>query len=484
MPLLLLPSPGGGTEPLLPGSIPSEEQVDGPQNLSGVRPLRPLTIASEEEVLGPVTPPPAELRNPIRPLTIESVEIVTGAWFGTDPEPADPYDSLLVLEVVDQEHAKAISVSPTLNDKGSGSFQVPREDRPLEGTATGFNVAGRRVFSGLVASREDVQLDPGQEASELCTVNVVGYLDDWDRCVVLPDFGAQDVTRLGKPIQDTRYFDWTMNGLGTDRGVGEPGLDLIPSFSADAGYGTARELFPLPDTWPDPLARWMWTANPYRDAPKGWCHFRVPFYAEAGQTQVWLCAHDYAEAWLDGVQIATCEQPGVAQRITVTLSSDFHLLTIRAYNAKGRAGVLASVLPVGDDGLYGTPWVNSQSGWKALAYPQRSFRLTPGRVIRRLHLEAQRRGVSGVGDWGLDFGPTHDSAGRPWPQAPLIQVPVGTTYLNVLKQLSEDLVDFAPSPAGRRLRMWVKNQGTGRDVESPWAEGVDLESRVRSTANA
>lgn len=484
MPLLLLPYSSGSGAPIYPGTIVSAEVVRGPQNLSLTQPIRPLTIPSEEVVSGVLAPPLPELLTPIRPMTIPSGEIVNGGWLGIPEATAaeDPYANLLVISVKDTDHAIGAAASPQLNDKGTGSYAVPREDRPLNGTFQGVNVGGRRVFTGIVNSRDDTQFDVNP-ARELCTVNLVGALDDWDKCIVLPDFGAQDVTRLGRPIQDTRFFDWTMNGLATDLGRGEPGLDLIPSLSVDAGYGTARELFPMPDVWPDPTARWMWVTNPYREAPKGWCHFRVPFYAAEGETQVWACAHDYADIWLDGVQIATCDQPGIAQRITVNLTADFHLLTIRAYNTKGRAGVLASVLPVTDDGLYGPPWMNSRSNWKALAYPKRSFRLTPGRVIRRLHLEAQRRGVTGVGDWELDFGPTTDTAGRPWPQAPLIQVPVGISYFGVLKQLAEDLVDFAPSPSGRRLRMWVKDEGSGRNVDVPWTEGVDLESQTLTTSN-
>lgn len=477
------------------GTTLHDPQVQGLDGLSDGRAILLGTVLHEPVVIGIEPFPNPDTQRPIFLGSVGSTRIVAGI---TIDEPdaviaADPYASLIDLTVIDPDgdvmRAVQIGATPQLNDVGSGVFAVPRADRLTNGVTVGINVGPYRFFTGIVTSRSDVQLDPGQEVNELTTHTLSGLLDDWRRVVVLPDYGAQDISRLGRPTQDTRLFDWTMNGLGTDAGDEGP-LDLIPSVSRSPYYGTSLEVQPMPDVWPDPSARWMWTSNPGVPVPAGYCYFRVPFHA-VGRLQVWGCAYDEAEFYMDGVPIFTCDTPGTAQHLTLDVRDDFHLLTIRAYNARGTAGVLASVLPVDTDtGLFyppsrTTPWVNSQSGWRSLAYPTRSFRLNPGRVIQRLILEAQRRHATLVGDWVLNGhaeDPNTDSAGTPWPDNPPISVQVGATYLDVLKQLAESLVDFAPDPARRRLNLWVKGTGSTYTAEIPWFEQVDLESRVFETS--
>ena len=227
----------------------------------------------------------------------------------------------------------------------------------------------------------------------------------------------------------------------------------------------------------------MWVADPNQPQPRGWCQFRVPTAKHRGKVQLWACAHDYAEVWVDGVLLLTCDTPGVAQSVTIDSRYDWHLLTVRAYNAGGRAGVLLSLLPVLASGLYGEPIMSSRSNWKAVPYSKRSFVSTPGQVLYRLRYEARKRGVwpaTGTGAWQFEFGNLADSAGRPW-QRDVVTLDVGMTYLDVLRRLADNHVDFAAAPAGRRLRMWRKDRGTGRSVTLPWTEAVDLSSASTKT---
>lgn len=464
---------------LRPGSISSAVAVPGPFTFGTTEPpLNPASIAGTSAVPGPQSlSGPAEV-GPIIPASITSASRVPGPFLPTeddDPPALGLPEQPFLLAVEGQPYAKNIAPLPVLNGVGSGSYTVPRSDRPDPGDGQAFTIRGKRVLVGVATEVEDVQLDQSHEVGQVANVKVEGYLSDWSRCVVLPDFGAQDVTRLGRPIQDTRFFDWTMNG-----GQGDISDLLSPSYSADGAYGKTFELFDLPDAWPDPNARWMWTAPVVDNAPVGWCHFRVPFHVTTGAAQIWGCASDYAEVWMDGVELLTCNQPGVSQRLDIELTEGFHLLTIRAYSTGRRAGVLCSLLPIESDGLYGEPYMNSRSGWKCLAYPSRSLRLNPGAIVKRLHEEAWRRGIETVSDWVLEFDQHRDSAGRPWPANAPVSIQVGTTYLQVLDQLAEDLVDYAADPGSRRLWMWVKGSGTGRDLTPPWTQGTDRLSQVET----
>jgi hypothetical protein len=476
VPPILLLFTGGVDDPISPASVPSATVVPGPVAFgTAVAAILPASVPSVTVVPGPQAPPNPALGGPIRPASVTSATIVPGPWISPDPADDDPTAPYL-LSVADQPYAKNITATPQLTDIGTGQYVVPRGERPAEGTITAYKVKGRTFFVGRAANIEDVELDRSYEVGQTATVTTPGLLDDWRRVVVLPDYGAQDVSRLGPPTQDTRIFDWTMNG-----GQGDLSGSLTPSLAADGNYGRVDETFPLPDVWPDPNARWMWATPPAQPAPRGYCHFRVPFWIAAGKIQVWATAWDYADVWMDGVQVLTCDTPGVAQHLELTVRADFHNLTIRGYNSGGTAGILASVLPVQADGLYGEPWMNSRGGWRCLAYPTRSFRNNPGQIMSRLHLEAQRRGVGLVGDWELDFKEDRDSAGRPWPANAPVSIEVGMTYLDVLRRLGEDLVDFVASPSGRRLKMYVKDKGTGHSGPLPWTAGVDMGSLVNSS---
>lgn len=473
-----------------PATIDDSDTVSGPAApavASSV--IRPASVVDDDVVNGPQAPPNPLALRPIAPATIDGGEIVTGPWVlpapPTDPTvptiPAGPARVQAGISVAGYPLAKAITAVPRVNEVGAGSFTVVAPG-PAVGEVCGIDVASRRTFTGLANRITEVDVADGEEDAQDVTVELDGLLVEFSEVVVLPDFGASDVTRLGAPTQDARYFDWTMNGLGNES-FGEEGVNVVPSVSIDATAAALDGLFALPDVWPDPRARWMWVANPREAQPRGWCHFRVPTRRHRGRLQLWACAYDYAEVWVDGVRMMTCDQPGVSQHVDLDSRYDFHLVTVKAYNDRGRAGVLLSLLPVDDDGLYGEPIMASRSNWKALPYTRRSFVSTPGQVLYRLRWEAARRGVwplTGPGSWQFDFGNLTDSAGRPW-RRELVVIDVGMTYLDVLRRLAEDRLDFAAAPDGRRLRCWVKDRGSGRNVADPWTATVDLASAATKT---
>ena len=382
------------------------------------------------------------------------------------------------LDVIGITHLLAADCSPRWNDIGTGSFTA-RQGVAVDSEVT-FRASGVGVFEGLASKVTRVVRGRGDANAQVYTVEVDGLLTEWENARVLPDFGASDLDRLGPPSDDTRNFGWTMNGLGTDQGAGEEEFEFGSSVSGINHYGTIYEVFPLPDAWPDPLAKWMWVDDPMQlHQPAGWCYFREVLPA-AGTIQVWCVAFDYAEVQMDGVPLLTCQTPGRAERITIDVRDDFHLLTVAAHNRGGKAGLLISVIDV-TDGTFGEVIRRSSGGWRCLAYPQRTFRLNPGQVLRRLLAEAKTRGVKGVSQWSLTCNASADSAGRPWPENEEITVAVGTSYMDVLRQLGAGLIDFAPSATGRTLHVFRKGEGTGRAAADPLTNDVDVVSRTVTT---
>lgn len=470
-------------EAIVPAPVLSPARVTGPRAFGGVRAIIPAPILSPGRVTGPQPELDVDLARPITPAPILSPARVTGGTLAEVPVPAGPGVRSAAIKVKNYPDATAITARPPMNAPGSGTFTMAGDDPPVLRELIGFDVLNRRHFTGRVVSVTTPEVVGNEEAGQLPQVTTEGLAAEFDEALVLPDFGAQDLERLGPPTQDSRRFDWTMNGLGVDSPDGIPRPNIIDSVGAagryaeEGGFGIPGELFPLPDVWPDPYAKWMWVTDPARSShPRGWCHFREPFGVVAGYTrlQVWACAYDYAEVFMDGVPILTCSSKGVAQRIELDVRADFHLITVRAYNSGGRAGVLLSVIPLLPDGTYGEPYRRSGGGWKSLAYPKRTFRLNPAQVMNRLLLEARRRRVANMADWVMDFNATYDSAGRPWPVNDEITVQVGATMLDVLNQMTTSLVDWCTPPAGRVLRMYVKDRGTGRTSAMPWVEGQDL----------
>jgi hypothetical protein len=387
-------------------------------------------------------------------------------WAGVGAPPAD-------LTVAGFPKRTAASCWPTMNGAGSGSFTVVPPG-PALGDVVVYHSGGGPVFSGYADRITTVERDQNEEAGQLVTVVTPCLLSiDWSETVVWPDFGAFEPIRLGAPPQDDREFGWPMNGILT----AEQEADLVPSVANDDSlYGTPGEVLPIPDNWPDSTARWMWDTSPDTPSqPQGWCYFRVAFGSWPGKYACFLNAWDYAKMWIDGALIAEVTTPGQTVRFDVEFDWDYHLLAIAAWNEQGPAGVMCSVMQHHADGSgLAQPAMNSRGGWKVLAYPEKSLRAPVGKVIRRLVREAAARGAP-AGDWTCAFTDEADSAGRAWDQDVLLVQRTGQTMWDVLNQAAESLVDFHPSPAGKTLHLYKKDQGGGA-VSQPWAPTVHAES--------
>lgn len=487
LPLLDEALPTG--DPITPAPYDGSVEPPGPVGL-GPPAVRPAGYDGSVEPPGPVglrDLDPDELR-PITPAPVVTTEMVPGpllyqptVWPPTYPDPGafpgGPPVAIAALTVTGYPQATNITAQPKANDVGTASFTTPGAP-PAVDTIVGINAGGVRVFTGLVESAAQNDVASGEEADQTSTVRLESLLREWEDARVLPDFGAQEINRLGPPTQDTRFFDWSMNGIGTDDSADQDAPSITSSVGYTSQYGTPAERFPMPDVWPAPKAKWMWSTSG-ATARAGYVFFRIPFLA-SGKIQLWCCAYDYAEVWLDGVLVATCDSAGVAAKFQITLlGSNYHNLKIRAHNGGGKAGVLAAVMPVEPSGLFGDPIVQSGGGWDTIAYPDRTFRLNPGQVVRRLQYEARRRGVANIPGWALTFNASMDSAGRAWPDdTDPIAVQVGSTYLDVLRQMAAALVDITTAKQGRVLNMYIKGLGTNASHASPLGVGTNIVSRT------
>lgn len=491
-----------------PATVVGPRSLVGPSAAFGdVTSARPGTLVGPRSVPGMVAPIPAEMVGPMTPMSLVGPRRVPGPRalrHRAGPLPNYPVIQLAStgdgtyyvdarFKVTETSNATDISCDPVINEVGTGRFTM-QPPAPALDTAVGFEVAGERIFTGIVDDTDEVLAGSGtgEDAEKLVTVSCLGQVSELDRMRVLPDFGAQDIARLGPPTQDTRVFDWTMNGLGNEL-FGEQAATIIPSSSLGVVEADALELFDPPDVWCDGDARWMWLGQPGNQAPAGWYHFRVPTPIRGGirRCQFWLCSTYYAELWVDGVPLLTCKRKSESQHIELEdIRDDYHLVTIKAYTPGGPSGVLFSMVEVDEtSGMFiSPPLMNSRSNWKSIRGSNnttgiRTFISTPGQVMNRLFYEARRRNVDHASEWQMSFGNLIDSAGRAWDREFAIEVAVGLSYLDVCRQLAESAWDWAEDAGSKTLHAWRKGEGSGRSSPMPFDVAVDAKSAGRKIAS-
>ncbi len=470
---------GGLESPDLDGGLVRMTGVDNNLYVGG--------LEAPELVGGVQAPINSDLLVDVHVGGLESVPLTGGLAFSYSPTTFPPNLPITtpgyqygtpsaVIEVGGYDHRLSASFSAAMNSASSGNFDT-LPPGPTEGDEITVTVGGRAVLTGY-AETSDHEVAPGEESEQTVSVSLTDILEvDWTESIVWPDIAASEPIRLGRPPQSDRTWDWHSNAGMYDR------LELVSSVGGDnAIYGTANENHPFPDNWPDPYSKWMWDRNPDQDnIPAGWVYFRVPFgLLFAKEVGIFLCAWDYATLSIDGQQFIEADQPGATFRHDLHLDWDYHLVTIAAYTAGGKAGVNCSIMPKEKHGF--TPSVmNSRGGWEVLSYPEKPLRFTVGKVLERLVIEAQDRGAP-AGNWELMFDKNQDSAGNPWPtDDSLITTSVGMTYWDVLNQLAEDRIDFRAAPSGRKLYAYVKGEPP-RTVGSPWTAGATLSDRYEDRA--
>lgn len=476
----------GGVDgpPLEPAGYEFTLEIAGPVGLTdpyGYQSVAPAGYTFTLEIVGPLAEIDPALLQDVRPAPVEFwLEILGPAPDLNPPDVPDPglpdvgvrMADFAVTGVAD---VKSGSVSPAENDKGSASVTAPVA--PSAGADVSVYVGGNFALSGTVVSSEESAITMA-EYGQLHTSTIEGHLREWEKVLVLPDFGGGSTgmptggnARLGPPVVKTRFFDWTMNGgvteeidYGTRRTFGRDVMEA--ALDRDK-----RNRIEMPDVWPDEFSQWMHCTKP-GNAPVGWSNHRARTGTAGGPTSFWMANYDYGECWVDGKLLITCDSAGQSKDVIEDLKPGFHLVTIRSHNGGGVAGTLFTAMPV-SGGKYGEPILRSSGGWLTSGYDRNPAPLTVGGALVRLLREAKARGC--LTNWTLRFDKDRDSNGHPWAtQTESLALDVGMTMREALDRFAETLIDFYP--VGRDLYAVIKDSGRPGSVSAPWTLGVDLES--------
>lgn len=428
---------------IFPGTI--EIPVNAPDPATGALP-------------GPIPVPRSIDHAPIRPGCIEIPVKLINPWVIPNGMANSPFvDELprLFVSGPGGGYLDTASCDPVINDVGSGSYSYNHYGigvgSPAIGDHVSFSAAGGPVFAGTVDNYVVVTQDENEEEGYITTVSVVGYADKLRKVIVYPMHGG--LAGQGKPcapVEESRVFDWTHVDKAIGGGGGTP-QDPIKEAMKE-GKGSKA----LPDPWPDPTAKWI-------NLGAGWSYGSIELPWRSPIVQVWGVAYDYLEVYIDGVKIIECKNAGQPEFSTVTLwderaetYGETHWMTYRCYTSPA-GGVMMTVMPPGLAGTYGTPVVNTGKGGFTFKKGENSRAWSCSDVLARLAAEAGSRGAGPERTPSLSSSSNIDNDGH------AITLQVGMTYLDVLNQLGESLIDWRCLYGGT-VECWPKGRPQGTET--------------------
>lgn len=189
VPFLLDEDTSIDNDPIRPAPITSVGKVTGPAKFGTAAPaIIPAPILSRATVTGPQAPLDTVTARAITPAPILTRGRVVGAWM---PRPAADPTRARAIDVVGIDDTTAVSCTPQINGPGTGSFTMaPTVATPVLRQLIGFDVRGRRQFTGRTSQVTTPQVVSGEEGGQLPEVTVEGLLAEFGEALVLPDFGA------------------------------------------------------------------------------------------------------------------------------------------------------------------------------------------------------------------------------------------------------------------------------------------------------
>lgn len=341
-----------------------------------------------------------------------------------------------------------------LNDAGSGSLTVGIDDPDASCLSCGKIVAlaldGEPIGSFVI---EEINYDsrPRDGTSAARTVRASGRssLAVLESAIVYPELGA------GRLSPATRLMNFTSKDYEQKSPPWTAAVPIKRQGDVTGQWDGA------PMDWPDPDAYWIWSrlqSGGSPPQPVGRSYFRRPFVlGQKTPVTIFVTADDGFELYLDGTLVAQETKAFMwaeTRTFDVLLDAGPHLLAIVGINmvrdsvSTNVAGVICSVVERTEGGeSFGQVLVRTDNTWSALDYPSRAPGMTPGRIMRVLVEEAQRRGaLTGV---DLLFGDDRDSMGIPWTSEMDFELQVGTSLLQVARMIGEMGVDVEMlSPLG------------------------------------
>lgn len=135
-------------------------------------------------------------------------------------------------------------------------------------------------------------------------------------------------------------------------------------------------------------------------------------------------------------------------------------------------GFVAAVFPsINGEVIASDPILVTDANWLCVPYPPQTPGMTPGRFIRVLLEESQRRG--GMVPWTLAFNDNVDSNGVAWDVVEDFSTKVGTDYMTVLaKEIVPTYVDLYAPPSA--FSLYAYRKGTAGTMKPAGLHGRSI----------
>jgi hypothetical protein len=364
----------------------------------------------------------------------------------------------------------------TLNDTGTGEVSVANDD-PILATLTyddavRFYLDGAPVFTMLVEGIDTQAIHPTEEAQEITKISGRGAGAMLDESVVYPEGGVGHL-----PVGDDRLFFFGQTPYDDS---GWQAATVMATYADTTPNWVSLEGVKAPAGFPDPAAGYIWNnLGTVDDAPEGTVYFRGAFTLPAAlEIRIYASADNEWELWLDGTSIMVGDEAttwlNTHQTEVMRLSAGSHMLAARVLNGPpyvdddgahpNPAFFMAAVVTVnGADGSE-TPVFHTDGSWRVTNYLTNAPPVTAGEIMRILFDEAEARGCI-LPD--VTFSDTNDSDGSAWGSTgtaggPIYEftVPIGDTYLNVFRSLSDTYIDYRCRYGSFILDVWNKSART------------------------
>lgn len=382
-------------------------------------------------------------------------------------------------EISDLAGAFDVQVRIAKDGSGVGTFTLHNDHADyaevVEGRIVRWFIDGTPVWQMRLRGpewRSKTSIGSGGDAAKVTVFRGQDLLGDWDDFVVYPEGGVNNVASDVPDGLDDREWDW--------------GSYL---FVEDASWVAATERFTVGDPASPPAA---WAGKPAgvpSELAGGIVVASRPLSGSADPTGTWLlrnevafldghyaifyAANDQFELRFDGIRLDAFTESGpggweTVRRRDLIVAAGNHLIGMAVTNvavpgaATAITGAFIGVLPVNDDGSFGTALVFTDSTWDVYDYPATLPGITPGRILRYLLEEAQERGL--MTGWTLSCTDSDDSDGDPFDAVP-VTMQVGMAGRAALEQLGEGQIDYRVDESTLTLHVYVKGgHGTASGV--------------------
>lgn len=331
-----------------------------------------------------------------------------------------------------------------LDDLGSFNINIQADDPGLsvitDASIIQFRLDATDVWRGVLRHRTIRQV-ADDEAGRYTTLIGVGEAGRLDDMVVYPPGG------LGRfPFSDDRTFDWTAPEFD------DTGWALV--VVTPANYGLPTENYGLPEGFPDGSAEWVWNVDSSGSVPAGTKYLRGAGTAVSTRVrEAWGASDDTFEAYLQGISVLRSGDTayvGKTSAVELLVSSGPIQAAARVTNLNAlKAGFLFSLLTPLDDAE--APTLNSGADWKVKP-DAATLGMSAGKILTVLFAEATARGENPP---AVTFTATTATGGAAWTVFEQLSVPVGATYLDVLKQMVDlGMCAFRMSPDSYTLNLY------------------------------